>query len=123
MHMINDRAPRTHKDDITTTTFITNEVDSTDVALPEDNSPVTYADVPRTVAAQLADDCLLLVQRWLDTLKRLADLSDSDFATFVCYAMGFFLCSGRLWRKDLQGCHRIVAEPSTQLMIIRASHD
>ena len=123
MHMINDRTLRTHKDDIATAAFITNEVDSADVPIPEDDSPVTYADVPRTIAAQLADDRLVLVRRWLDTLQRPADLSDSDFATFVRYAMGFFLRSGRLWRKDSQGCHRIVAEPSARLAILRASHD
>ena len=123
MHMINNRTLRTHKDDITTAAFITNKVDSTDVPIPEDDSPVTYADVPLTVAAQLADDRLLLVQRWLDTLQRPADLSDSDFTTFVRYAMSFFLRSGKLWHKDLQGCHRIVAEPSARLTILRASHD
>ena len=61
MHMINDWTLRMHKDDITTAAFITNEVDSTDVPIPEDDSPVTYADVPRTIAAQLADDRLVLV--------------------------------------------------------------
>ena len=72
---------------------------------------------------RLADDCLLLVQQWLDTLQRPADLSDNDFATFVRYAMSFFLRSERLWRKDSQGCHKIVAEPSAELAILRAVLD
>ena len=96
MHMINDRTLRTHKDDIPTAAFITNEVDLTDVPIPEDNSPVTYTDVPHTIAAQLADDRLVLVRQWLNTLQRPADLSDSDFATFVQYAMSFCLRSGKL---------------------------
>ena len=38
MHMINDRTLRMHKNDITTAAFITNEVDSTDIAIPGDDS-------------------------------------------------------------------------------------
>jgi hypothetical protein len=121
MHMINDRTLRTQKDNITTAVFITNEIDSTAIPIPGDDSLVMYTDVPRTVAAQLADDCLLLVQQWLDTLQQPADLSDSDFATFVHYAMSFFLHSGKLWRKDSQGCHKIVAEPSVRLTILSIS--
>ena len=62
MHMINNRVPWTHKDDITTTAFIANEVNSADIALLGDDSLVTYANVPHTVTAQLADDRLLLMQ-------------------------------------------------------------
>ena len=61
MHMINDGMLRTQKDNITTAAFITNEVNSTDVPIPGDDSPVTYTDVPCTVAVQLANNHLLLV--------------------------------------------------------------
>jgi hypothetical protein len=37
--------------------------------------------------------------------------------------MGFFIAAGKLWRKDPQGRHRIVADKSSRLTILRAAHD
>jgi hypothetical protein len=91
-------------------------------APPEANA-VTYDDFPRTVAAQLAEDRLVLVRLWLTTLARPADMSDTDYAAFIRYAMHFFVSSGKLWRKDRQGRHKLVATTGSRLTILRAAHD
>jgi hypothetical protein len=87
------------------------------------DSALSYDDFPRTVVAQLAEDRLVLVRDWLLTLVRPTDMSDSDFAGFVRYAMSFFVAVDRLWRKDPQGRHQIVAPKSSRLQIIRQAHD
>jgi len=76
-----------------------------------------------TITAQLADDCLICVRTWLENLVRPADLSDSEYVTFVRYCMSFFIHSNKLWCKDAQGQHKLVATPSSQLTVLRAAHD
>jgi hypothetical protein len=41
----------------------------------------------------------------------------------VRYCTEFFVDSGKLWRKDSHGAHKIVAIPQRRLDIIRAAHD
>ena len=84
---------------------------------------ISYADVPRTVKAQLADERLVSVQKWLDDLERPADLSDATYKAFVRYCMSFFLHSGKLWRKDPQNRHRLVATQASRVSVLRAAHD
>lgn len=82
-----------------------------------------YADVPRSENAKLADQRIGLVRQWLDTLQRPDNMADSAFATFVRYAMEFFVASGKLWRKSSQGNHRLVALPLSRIGILQAAHD
>ena len=89
------------------------------------NSPelLSYSDVPRSDTAKKEDRKLLQVEQWLDNLVRPPHLSDSEYATFVKYCTGFFIDSGKLWRKDSYGAHKIVAPAETRIGIIRAAHD
>ena len=120
MHMINPVPP--HQPLQSSIAIFVSEV--ADITLPADEgASISYADVPRTVSAQLADDRLVLVRSWLDNLRRPPDLSDAEYATFVRYCMSFFVHSGKLWRKDSQGRHKLVATPSSRMTVLRAAHD
>ena len=78
MHMINAVPP--HQPQQSNIAIFVAEV--ADVTLPADEgASISYADVPRTVAAQLADDRLVLVRTWLENLRRPPDLSDSEYAS------------------------------------------
>src|ERR1700728_878080 len=50
-------------------------------------------------------------------------MSDADYAAFVRYCLSFFVQSDKLWRKDPQGCHRLVAFPVSRWSILRSAHD
>ena len=114
MHMVNTIPP--HRNQQSSIAIFVAEV--ADIALPVDDVPISYANVPRTIAAQLADDRLIRVRTWLENLVRPADLSDSEYATFVRYCMSFFIHSNKLWRKDAQGQHKLVATPSSRLTVL-----
>jgi hypothetical protein len=120
MHMINLVAPSSYKKR-PIAAFVS---EIADICIPvADDTPVPYNKIPCKLAAQLADDQLELVKEWLGDLIRPTDLSDADFATFVRYAMSFFVASDKLWRKDPQGHHKLVALPSTWVALMQAAHD
>jgi len=58
---------------------------------PSSDIPLSYTDVPRLLKAQLDDTRVDRVRQWLDTLARPTDITDSDFAAFMRYAVKFFL--------------------------------
>jgi hypothetical protein len=77
-----------------------------DIRIPvTDDTPVPYNGVPRKLVTQLANDRLELVKKRLGDLVQPTDLSDADFATFIRYAMSFFVASDKLWCNDPQGHH------------------
>ena len=120
MHMINNEAHAIAPP----TTFATFIEEIADIELPPDEGAFTsYDDVPRSLKAQFADDRLPLVRDWLDTLVRPSNMSDADYAAFVRYCLSFFVQSDKLWRKDPQGCHRLVAFPVSRWSILRSAHD
>jgi hypothetical protein len=120
MHMINVVTPQLP--DQTSIVVFAVRVADTEL-LPGDTPPASYDDIPRTLKAQSNDTRLVKVRQWLETLTRPADLSDVDFANFVHYAMHFFVTDDRLWRKDEQGRHKLVATPLSHFAIMRAAHD
>jgi hypothetical protein len=75
---------------------------------PSEDSTTPYSIVPRSPLAQKADERLLLVRQWHETLQRPPDMSDSEYTTFIRYCTEFFIHSERLWRKNSQGEHKIV---------------
>jgi hypothetical protein len=120
MHMINPVAVTRYNEH--QVAIFVSEV--TSIQTPEtEDKPLTYDEVPRKLAGQLADERLNLVKKWLGDLIRPTELSDADFATFVRYAMSFFVASDKLWRKDDQGQHKLVAVPSTRIALMRAAHN
>lgn len=120
MHFIND-SPYLARSQHPIAIF-TSEV--TDIKISMDDSALSsYDEVPRLDSAKADDEKLLQVQLWLETLTRPLDLSNSDFAKFMCYAICFFVQAGKLWKKDEHGRHKLVASPSSRLAILRTAHD
>ena len=50
-------------------------------------------------------------------------MSDTDFATFVQYALGFFVHANKIWHKDTKGLHKLVSPPAMWLLLLEAAHD
>ena len=120
MHMINSPRPRPWLQ-ISVATFA---AEVADIDLPsEEILPASYTNVPRTLQAEAEDKRVAKVRLWLDSLVRPLDISDSDYALFIRYAMKFFLRNGKLWRKDPYGHHRLVPTPASQYTILVTAHD
>jgi hypothetical protein len=84
---------------------------------------ISYGEVPRTPKAKHADKRLSLVLNWLETLARPSNMSEIDYAAFIRYSMHFFIQSDKLWQKDPQGRHQLIADKSLRLSILQAAHD
>ena len=94
------------------------------ITLPSDVGAITsYKDVPRTTKAQLDDDQIVLVWKWLEDLQWPGDFSDSEYKSFIGYCMMFFLHAGKLWRKDPQQWHKLVATPASCILVLPTVHD
>jgi Integrase zinc binding domain/RNase H-like domain found in reverse transcriptase len=119
MHMINTNSPICQPQ--SNIAIFVSEV--ANVAIPAEGAIVSYSDVPRTVKAQLDDDRIVLVRKWLEDLQRPANLLDTEYKSFVQYCMMFFLHSGKLWRKDPQQRHKLVATPGSRIAVLSAAHD
>ena len=64
-----------------------------------------------------------MVEKWHKDLERPEGLSDTEYATFVRYAMVFVLKAQRLWWKNSQGAHQLVIPKECQLYILREVHN
>jgi hypothetical protein len=89
----------------------------------EDNSPISYSDIPRTDSAIDLDRRLEKVQTWLETLERPPNLTDSEYKTFMRYCTEFGIINNRLWRKDPQGHHKMVVPCDRRLFLITSAHN
>ena len=83
----------------------------------------TYAIVPRTEHAQEADERVLKVRQWHDTLERPDDTDDAEYETFLRYCTEFFVSADCLWRKDKKGEHKLVVSQDRRLFILTTAHD
>ena len=80
---------------------------SKDKEFPKE-SEISYDNVPRSEKAEQEDHRLGMVEKWHKDLERPEGLSETEYATFVRYAMAFVLKAQRLWRKNSQGAHQLV---------------
>ena len=87
-----------------------------------DNS-TSYSIIPRLESAIETDSKLSKVQTWLETLQRPADMTDSEYKTFMRYCTEFVVISNRLWRKDPQGHHKMVVPFDRRLFLIASAHN
>ena len=94
---------------------ITNDSVSTD--------PFTYERVPRSEKSLKADDRLHRIHEWFVSLRRPDDISDKVYAAFLRYCAHFFMKDDRLWKKDPQGHHKLVIEPTNRPVILVSAHD
>ena len=86
-------------------------------------NPFTYERVPRSEKSRKADDRLHHVHEWFASLRRPNDISDKVYAAFLRYCAHFFVKDDCLWRKDLQGHHKLVIEPNKHPAILVSAHD
>src|SRR5277367_3852779 len=128
IHMINPRPKHlpTLTDTPPVTTFVTevNREESTEppqVTTDTENSS-SYDIVPRSDAAIKADDKLLKIRPWLETLQRPDGLSDTEYKTFMWYCTDFFVAENRLWRKDPKG-HKVVILKHRWLFLMSTAHN
>ena len=79
--------------------------------------------LPTSDATRRADERLEKVARWLRTLLRPDNLTDSAYTGFIKFCQHFFVDDERLWRKDPQGAHKLVVWAPQRLAILRQAHD
>ena len=87
-----------------------------------EGNTTSYDIVPRSEIASKADDRLLLVKRWLETLQRPEGLTDPEYKTFMRFCTEFFVNENRLWRKDPKG-HKAVIYRDRRLFLITTAHN
>ena len=66
-----------------------------------------------------ADNHLCHVHKWFSTTEHPLGLTNT---TFLCYTKYFFQKDGHLWRRDPQGCHKVVIDCDKQPAILAARH-
>jgi hypothetical protein len=79
--------------------------------------------LPRSEGAIKDEERLEKVKKWLGDLVRPDNMKDSDYATFMRYAMEFFLDGDRLWKKHAQGEHKLVIPESRRFAVLQAVHE
>ena len=82
-----------------------------------------YSLIPRKDNISAEEERIDEVRKWLTTLRRPPHMSDTTFTTFVRYATEFFVDGDRLWKKDHQGRHKLVIDPTHQWKILVGAHD
>ncbi|KAI0037426.1 hypothetical protein FA95DRAFT_1450423, partial [Auriscalpium vulgare] len=79
--------------------------------------------VDRDIKAQQADERIVRVREWHNTLQRPDGLADQEYATFLRYCTEFFLDGTSLFRKEPQGRHQLVLPPERRIGALKACHD
>lgn len=121
MHFIND----SQSSSATLNTLATLSIFAVEpIARTEETEVTPYSAVPRSHRALSIDNRLDSVRTYLQLLERPRELSNAQYHQFIKYCLQFFVdSSGRLWRKDPQGSHRLVIPQHRRLSIIREAHD
>ena len=106
------------------TTFTSEAIDDPNITNnPVSTGPFTYDHVPHSEKSHKADNHLDHVCRWFMSLRRPDDISDKVYAAFLRYCAHFFIKDDHLWKKDLQGHHKLVIEPNKHPAILISTHD
>ena len=84
---------------------------------------VPYDVIPRTPKSKAADQRILEVFEWHNTLRKPASVPDQAYETFMQYCTEFFISAGQLWRKDAQGAHKLVVPQDRQMDILHSCHN
>ncbi|ETW85592.1 hypothetical protein HETIRDRAFT_100769 [Heterobasidion irregulare TC 32-1] len=85
--------------------------------------PLNYSDIPHTSTAILADDQIVAVRKWHSDLTCPSGLSNAEYTTFLRYCTEFFLASDKLWKKDVQGRHKLITLPTHHISILALAHN
>lgn len=83
-----------------------------------------YDESKRTHTAKAQDDNLPLIKIWLKDHARPKGLDDKEYAKFARQASNFFLDKeGRLYRRGIDGAHKLVVDKDHRMYMMRAGHD
>ena len=90
-----------------------------------DNESLSYPEEQRTNAGKMQDERLPLLKRWLtNPLARITELDEKAHRNLVRTATHFFITKeGRLYKKGIDGAHKLVVEKSQRMYLMKASHD
>ena len=83
---------------------------------PNIDTLLSYATVPRSEKSQKMDECLHTLWNWFITMQCPDNITDVVCITLLRYSTCFFT-------KDAQGHHKVVIDPSKQLLMLAAAHD
>lgn len=122
IHIINPVVSYTTSNKTSSITYATLAVYTTTHFQSEEET-ISYDLIPRSDNSKAEDARIVLVAQFHQDLKRPLHLSDTEYDTFLRYSMHFFLDGDRLWRKDLQGAHKLVIYPERRLLILKSCHD
>ena len=85
--------------------------------------PDDEVKIPRSSKAEIRDEKLSVIRKFLATLERPPDLSDDEYKQFIRQAMNYFLLDGRMFRKVHNNEHQLVPKPPDRLRLISYAHD
>ena len=95
--------------------------------LPEDNKETVqkYLEKKRSETGRLQDTSLPLIKRWLERpFVRPDKMNDEDYKKLVKKTRRFFVDKdGHLYRRDLNGAHKLVVKKERQMFMMKAAHD
>ena len=90
---------------------------------PTDSVPLSYTTIPQSAKSQKMDERLRALGNWFITMQRPDNITDAAYTALLKYSMRFFAKDGHLWKKDAQGHHKVVIDPSKQLPMLAAAHN
>ena len=82
-----------------------------------------YPTIPRSTKAITREAQIRLIRGFLETRARPADLSDTEFHSFINSATKFFLLHGSLWRREPHGHHQLVVPEHRRFGLIKKAHN
>ena len=115
--------------------FVAKDVEATKVAqfmnehmLPnadtEKETGIKYPESQRTKGGMVQDERLPLIKKWLEEpFVRPAEMSDKEYKKLVKTSRRFFVKDGKLYRRNLEGEHKLVVEKEKRMYMMKAAHD
>ena len=97
--------------------FVLHSSTSEPVAEPD------YPTIPQSTKAIAREARICLIRGFLETRARPADLSDTEFHSFVNSATKFFLLHGSLWHREQHSHHQLVVPEHWRFGLIKEAHD
>jgi len=86
-------------------------------------SSIPDPEIPRSPKALRRDEKLVVIRRFLSSLKRPPDVTDDSYRQLLRQASDYFVQDGRLFRKNRDGSAQLVPDPADRLRLIEYAHD
>ena len=91
----------------------------------EVDDSLKYPENQRTKAGKAQDDRLPIIKKWLSNpLARIPGFDDREHRNLVISATHFFVTKeDHLYKKGVDGAHKLVVDRSQRMYLMKASHD